>query len=89
MGDRENLVRELDVKLAMLLSKSREQKGKIQTLEAENNMLKEQNALLQKSLQSLKDAKALMLGEGDIKGAHLRVSRLIREIDKCIALLSV
>lgn len=89
MGDRENLVRELDVKLSMLLSKSHEQKDKIQSLETENNMLKEQNALLQKSLQSLKDAKALMLGEGDIKGTHLRISRLIREIDKCIALLSV
>lgn len=89
MGDREKLIRELDVKLATLLTKSGEQKTRIQSLEAENNMLKEQNALLQRSLKSLKDAKALMLGAGDIKAAHLRVSRLIHEIDKCIALLSV
>lgn len=38
--------------------------------------------------ENLLTAKGLALGEGDIKMARSRISKLVREIDKCISLLN-
>lgn len=37
---------------------------------------------------NLKLAKMISPGESDVKGAQQRLSRLVREIDKCIALIN-
>jgi hypothetical protein len=37
---------------------------------------------------NLKLAKMISSGESDVKGAQQRLSRLVREIDKCIALVN-
>lgn len=89
MGEREQIIQELDVKLTMLVERHRELQAKANALEEHNRMLEEQNHLLQQTLNNMKDAKALILGAGDIKTTRLQISRLIRDIDKCIALLSV
>ena len=38
--------------------------------------------------QSLKMAKMMQITDGDLEGAKDRLARLIREVNKCIALLS-
>jgi HPt (histidine-containing phosphotransfer) domain-containing protein len=89
MGEREQIIQELDVKLTQLVERHRELQARAKALEDQNRMLTEQNQMLQQTLNNMKDAKALILGAGDIKTTKLQISRLIREIDKCIALLSV
>ncbi len=42
-----------------------------------------------KNYADLKMAKMIEIGDGDVKDAKLRVSQLIREVDKCIAMLNV
>ena len=38
--------------------------------------------------QSLKMAKMLEITDGDLEGAKARVAKMIRDVNKCIALLS-
>lgn len=38
---------------------------------------------------NLKTAKMLQVSDSDIKNAKARIARLVREIDKCIALLNI
>lgn len=42
----------------------------------------------QNDYQSLKMAKMIEITDGDLSGAKERLSRLIREVNKCIAILS-
>lgn len=42
---------------------------------------------LESDYETLKMARVLMLGDNDVNQAKLRVNRLVREVDKCIALL--
>ena len=42
----------------------------------------------QDDYQSLKTAKMIEITDGDLSGAKERLSRLIREVNKCIAFLS-
>ena len=47
-----------------------------------------QSDLRKTEKQRLITARGFVADEGDIKSARLRVSRLVREIDKCISLLN-
>lgn len=72
-------------------------------LEAENRKLKQlladkqqaledtamQAAQLQSDYEHLKTARILSVSNDDMQGAKARITRLIREVDKCIALLNV
>ena len=51
--------------------------------------LKEQVESLQRDYANLKTAKMLDVSSGEIRDAKSRLSRLVREVDKCIALLNV
>ena len=44
---------------------------------------------LQKDYANLKTAKMIDISSGEMRDAKLRLSRLVREVDKCIALLNV
>jgi len=44
--------------------------------------------VLESKYQSLKLAKTLVSSPEDVKNAKLQVNRMVREIDKCIALLN-
>ena len=50
--------------------------------------LQEQLAQAQRDYDSLKMAKMIEITDGDIEGAKKRVQSLIRDVDKCITLLS-
>jgi len=54
-------------------------------------VIAEQKALLEKQqndYQALKMAKMMEITDGDLKGAKDRLSKLIRDVNKCIAILS-
>lgn len=56
--------------------------------EAEYEKLQANYASLDKSYTDLKTAMAISLNGSDIKETKLRLSKLVREVDKCIALLN-
>lgn len=89
MEGRENSLQQLDVKLGTLLNKYKELVQKVTQLEQENLLLKEQNTLLHQTLSDVKDAKVIALSNSDINATRKQISHLIREIDECIALISV
>ena len=51
-------------------------------------LLESQVAQKQAEYNSLKTAKMLEITDGDLDGAKKRVAKLIREVNKCITLLS-
>lgn len=51
--------------------------------------LEQQNKGLQQRYDNLKLARMLEISDDDMKNAKQRLSKLVREVDKCIALLKV
>ena len=56
--------------------------------DAKIKQLETQLAQTKQDYDSLKMAKMLTITDGDLEGAKARVARLIREVDKCVTLLS-
>ena len=54
----------------------------------ENEKLQAQYDELEVSYTNLKTATAISLNGSDVKETKLRLSKLVREVDKCIALLN-
>lgn len=84
MAERKDLLDELKVKLNILIR----QYHNLEKYEEVARILKEENEQLKKQYEELRTATTLKLSKDDIRQTKLYVSRLIREIDKCIALLS-
>ncbi|HEY5498755.1 MAG TPA: hypothetical protein VIK20_00075 [Bacteroidales bacterium] len=84
---------ETRVRQLMLLCESlRNDKAQLEkALSAKEVALKEakENILdLTTRYDNLKLAKMISYGETDVKGAQQRLSKLVREVDKCIALIN-
>lgn len=62
---------------------------RIEVLEAENERLKKQGEQAQQEYANLKLAKMIEVGDSDVRDAKTRITKLIHEVDKCIALLNV
>ena len=60
----------------------------LQKDEQEILSLKSKLAQADSNYNSLKMAKMLEITDGDLEGAKARVSKMIREVNKCISLLS-
>lgn len=67
-----------------------------QDLRQENKLLRQQVdemrqelELMKKNYANLKMARMIDINDQDMKGAKGRLSKLIREVDKCIALLKI
>ena len=60
----------------------------LQKDEQEIQYLKSKLAQADSNYNSLKMAKMLEITDGDLEGAKARVSKMIREVNKCISLLS-
>ena len=56
--------------------------------EQDLNNLRSQLEQSQSDYQSLKMAKMIEITDGDLSGAKERLSKLIRDVNKCIAILS-
>lgn len=50
---------------------------------------KEENSQLQQRYNDLKTAKMIDVSSAEAEGAQKRLAKLIREVDKCIALINV
>lgn len=85
----ETRVRQLILQYGELQRKNAELCASMRQLQSDAKELRAENEKLRNDNSRLKFAKMLSIADGDMKDAKLRVSKLIREIDKCIALLNV
>jgi len=95
MTEKESIINSIEEKIKKLMILHKELKGENQNLFSENNELKSAIRLkeielkeLQSRYEQLKLAKLLATGSEDVHEAKLKVNRIVREIDKCIALLN-
>ena len=71
-----------------LEKRNEELKQEIVSLKNKIGFLDEEKSILSNKYESLKLAKAIEAGSGDIQAARNKMNRLMREIDKCVALLN-
>ncbi len=90
-----NLLLEFKLKVKQMIAKHENLKqekdqlrGKIESLEETINHLRQENSLLEQKYENVKLAKMLVASDDDNKDAKNRIQKLVREIDKCIALLN-
>ncbi|MBV5315161.1 MAG: hypothetical protein JZU47_17795 [Prolixibacteraceae bacterium] len=91
----ENLLVDFKLKLKQIVAKQEMLKReKSQLLEKIGNLegtiveLRQENSLIEQKYENLKLAKMLNASEDENKDAKNRIQKLVREIDKCIALLN-
>ncbi|MBP3829085.1 MAG: hypothetical protein IJK15_02560 [Bacteroidaceae bacterium] len=83
----ETYTRQLILKYQQLKEDNEELLNDLVEKDKELQAVKEQNKTLQNNYNNLKMAKMLEVGDQDIAAARQRISRLVRDVDKCIALL--
>jgi len=96
MTDQEkNLLVDFKAKVKLIIAKNEALKqektqlhGKIGDLEKNISQIRQENSLLQKKYDNLKLAKMLVASDDENKDAKNRIQKIVREIDKCIALLN-
>ena len=94
MADK-RVITELEQRIRLLIDDHRRIAARCAELNAQNNALKAENRQLLEQKRSLEGALARMQLTAGLAGdshnreiARARVNRLMREVDKCIALLS-
>ena len=90
-----NLLIDFEFKVKQIIAKHEKLKqekhqllGKIGDLEETISQVRQDNRLLEKKYENLKLAKMLVVSDDENKDAKNRIQKLVREIDKCIALLN-
>ena len=93
--DQNELLAVLDVRLHDLMSLCEEQKMTIEELTLQINADKETILQAEQKIQVLNakylellTAHIVSLEDGDVKNARMRLLKLVREVEKCIALLN-
>ncbi|MCM1107544.1 MAG: hypothetical protein NC388_00650 [Clostridium sp.] len=92
----EQLIKALQTHVRLLIERYRELKveneelyamvdDKEKTIEA----LQQEKEAMARQYANLKLAKMIEIGDNDMKNAKNRLSKLVRDVDKCIALLKV
>ena len=96
MTDQEkNLLINFEYKVKQIIAKHealKQEKQQLQVktkdLEESINQLRRENQVLEQKFENLKLAKMLIASDDETKDAKNRIQKLVREIDKCIALLN-
>lgn len=93
--DQKRLLAVFEVRLRDLIALCDKQKRKIDDLtevldqkDEEIRQTKELISELNTKYENMLTARAVSIDDGDIKSARMRISKLVREVDKCIALLN-
>ena len=93
--DQERLLAIFEVRVRDLIALCEERKMKIGELEVALKQAKTENQELNNQIEELKakcdnmlTAQVVSVNEADMKSARMRLSKLVREVDKCIALLN-
>lgn len=81
-------VRQMILQFQQLKKENEKLCAKIEQNEAQIKALQEQMAGQERSYQSLKMAKMIEITNSDLQGAKSRLAHLIRDANKCIAVLS-
>ena len=83
-----NKVRQLIARHEALNQEKQQLSEKIGKLESQVNQLRHENNELVRKYENLKLAKLFDASDDEKKDAKNRIQKLVREIDKCIALLN-
>ena len=81
-------VRQMILRFNELKQENKDLYAMIEENELHIEQLKEKLSQQERDYQSLKMAKMMEITDGDLQAAKDRLSRLIRDVDKCIAVLS-
>ena len=81
-------VRQMILRYAELKKENDELYTLVDQREKEIKQLREELSQAEADYNSLKMAKMLEVTDGDMEGAQKRVAKLIRDVNKCITLLS-
>ena len=81
-------VKQIIAKHEALKQEKHQLTAEIRKLEGVVNQLRQENQVLDHKYENLKLAKLLAVSDRDSKDAKGRIQKLVREIDKCIALLN-
>ena len=84
----ETRIRQMILRFQELKKENNALHVQLQKDEQEIQNLKSKLALADSNYNSLKMAKMLEITDGDLEGAKARVSKMIRDVNKCISLLS-
>ena len=84
----ETRVRQMILRFQELKKENNALHVQLQKDEQEIVSLKSKLAQADSNYNSLKMAKMLEITDGDLEGAKARVSKMIREVNKCISILS-
>lgn len=83
----ETRTRQLIIKFQQLKEENEELLSNLVAKDEELKQLKQQHHDMETAYNNLKMARMLEVGDQDIAAAKLRISRLVRDVDKCIAQL--
>lgn len=81
-------MRQLVLQYKQLKKQNAELAAALEERDATLKAMQEDLAQARRDYESLKMAKMVTLSDVDVEGAKARVARLIREVNKCITLLS-
>ena len=84
----ETRIRQMILRFQELKKENNALHVQLQKDEQEIQSLKSKLAQADNNYNSLKMAKMLEITDGDLEGAKARVSKMIRDVNKCISLLS-
>ena len=83
----ETRVRQLILKFMQLKEDNEELLEELVKKDSELEEVKKQNKLLEADYANLKTAKMMTIGDKDLALAKQKMAKLVRDVDKCIALL--
>ena len=83
----ETRTRQLILKFQQLKEDHEELLSELVAKDSELQEVKQRNKLLEANYATLKMAKMLEVGDTDLAAAKQRINHLVRDVDKCIALL--
>ena len=83
----ETRTRQLILKFQQLKEDHEELLTELVAKDSELQAVKQRNKLLEANYATLKMAKMLEVGDTDLAAAKQRINHLVRDVDKCIALL--
>ncbi|MBR1548081.1 MAG: hypothetical protein IJ637_05085 [Prevotella sp.] len=84
----ETRIRQMILRFQQLKKENEELYAMVDKSEKEIDSLRQKLEQKQHDYDSLKMAKMIEITDGDLSGAKERLSKLIREVNKCIAILS-
>ncbi|MBQ4388281.1 MAG: hypothetical protein II822_11855 [Prevotella sp.] len=84
----ETRIRQMILRFQQLKKENQDLAGQLEDSNREIESLRAKLEQQQSDYQSLKMAKMIEITDGDLSGAKDRLSKLIRDVNKCIAILS-